>query len=255
MRGVRRRWAISTVAAVIVLAFLLSGLSGFYVDLLWFREVHFSSVFWSVFWSKVVLGVIFGFVFFALLLVNLLIVRRVTPRYRPFSPEQEVIERYRAALEPYANRILPAFSALIALFVGIAAAAQWQTFLLWRSAVPVLFGKQFADGVFHRDPSFYIFILPFQKFVQGWLFSSLVGVTVIVAIAHYLTGGIRFQTVGEKVIPQVKAHMSVLLGLIVLVKAWGYFLGKYDLVVSERGVVTGASYTAIPAQLPAPKLW
>ncbi len=254
LRQRRRRNIVIAIGIVVLIAILLSALSGFYLDLLWFREVHFSSVFWSVFWSKAVLGVIFGFVFFALLLVNLLIVRRVTPRYRPFSPEQEVIERYRAALEPYANRILPAFSALIALFVGIAAAAQWQTFLLWRSAGPVRFGKQFADGVFHRDPSFYIFILPFQKFVQGWLFSSLVGVTVIVAIAHYLTGGIRFQTVGEKVIPQVKAHMSVLLGLIVLVKAWGYFLGKYDLVVSERGVVTGASYTDIHAQLPALKL-
>jgi uncharacterized protein len=254
LRQRRRRNLLIAIGIVVLIAVVLSGLSGFYLDLLWFREVHFSGVFWSVFWSKVVLGLIFGVLFFVLLLVNLLIVRRVTPRYRPFSPEQEVIERYRATLEPYANRILPAFSALIALFVGIAAAAQWQTFLLWRSAGPVQFGARFADGVFHKDPSFYIFILPFQKFVQGWLFSSLVGVTIIVAIAHYLTGGIRLQTVGEKVIPQVKAHMSVLLGLIVLVKAWGYYLGKYDLVVSERGVVTGASYTDIHAQLPALRL-
>jgi uncharacterized protein len=250
----RRRNLFIAIGIVVLIAVVLSALSGFYLDLLWFREVHFSGVFWSVFWSKVVLGLIFGVAFFVLLLVNLLIVRQVTPRYRPFSPEQEVIERYRAALEPYASRILPAFSALIALFVGIAASSQWQTFLLWRSAGPVRFGPQFADGVFHKDPSFYIFILPFQKFVQGWLFSSLVGVTIIVAIAHYLTGGIRFQTVGEKVIPQVKAHMSVLLGLIVLAKAWGYYLGKYDLVVSERGVVTGASYTDIHAQKPALQL-
>jgi uncharacterized membrane protein (UPF0182 family) len=254
LRQRRRRNLIVAIGIVVFIAIVLSALSGFYLDLLWFREVHFAGVFWSVFWSKVVLGVIFGVLFFVLLLVNLFIVRRVTPRYRPFSPEQEVIERYRAALEPYANRILPAFAALIALFVGIAAAAQWQTFLLWKSAGPVQFGARFADGVFHKDPSFYIFVLPFQKFVQGWLFSSLVGITVIVGIAHYLTGGIRLQTVGEKVIPQVKAHMSVLLGLIVLVKAWGYYLGKYDLVVSERGVVTGASYTDIHAQLPALKL-
>jgi uncharacterized membrane protein (UPF0182 family) len=254
LRERRRRNIVIAIGIVVLIGIVLSALSGFYLDLLWFREVRFSTVFWSVFWSKIVLGLIFGAIFFVLLLVNLVIVRRVTPRYRPFSPEQEVIERYRAALEPYASRILPAFSALIALFVGIAAAAQWQTFLLWRSAGPVRFGARFADAVFHKDPSFYIFILPFQKFVQGWLFSSLVGVTVIVAIAHYLTGGIRLQTVGEKVIPQVKAHMSVLLGLIVLVKAWGYFLGKYDLVVSERGVVTGASYTDIHAQLPALKL-
>ena len=103
--------------------------------------------------------------------------------------------------------------------MGIAVSGQWQTFLLWRSAGAVSFGAKHADPVFHRDPSFYIFILPFWQFVQGWLFSALVGVAVIVGVAHYLTGGIRLQTTGEKVTAQVKAHLSVLLGLIVLVKA------------------------------------
>jgi uncharacterized membrane protein (UPF0182 family) len=177
------------VGVIVLLAIILSALSGFFVDLLWFREVHFSSVFWSVFWSKLVLGFVFGFAFFVLLLVNLIVVRRLTPTFRiPAGPEQEMIERYRQAVEPYVRFLIPAFSALIALFVGIAAAAQWQTFLLWRSAGSVRFGASFADPVFHRDPSFYIFILPFHKIVQGWLFSYLVGVLVIVVIAHYLSG-------------------------------------------------------------------
>jgi uncharacterized membrane protein (UPF0182 family) len=247
----RRRWLFLLVGVVIFLGIILSAVSGFYVDVLWFREVRFSSVFWSVFWTKAVLGAIFGVLFFVLLAANLFIVRRLAPRYRPFSPEQEMIDRYRVAFDPYARYLIPAFSALIALLVGIAAAAQWQTFLLWRSAGDVGFGPQFLDPVFNRDPAFYIFILPFHKFVQGWLFSALVGVTVIVAAAHYLTGGIRLQTVGEKVTPQVKAHLSVLLGLIVLIKAWGYYLGRFDLLVSPRGVVTGASYTDVHAQKPA----
>jgi uncharacterized membrane protein (UPF0182 family) len=49
----------------------------------------------------------------------------------------------------------------------------------------------------------------------------------------------------------VKAHLSVLLGLIFLVKAWGYYLGQFDLLNSLRGVVAGASYTDVNAQLPA----
>jgi uncharacterized membrane protein (UPF0182 family) len=248
----RRRVVILVVAAVVVLAIILSGLSGFYVDLLWFREVHFSGVFWSVFWAKVLLGLVFGALFFVLLLSNLVIVRRLTPRFRPFSQEQELMERYRAAFEPYARWIILGFSALIAFFVGISASGQWQTYLLWRSVGRVTFGQ--LDPLFHRDPSFYIFVLPFQKFLQGWLFAALVGITVIVAIAHYLTGGIRLQTPGEKVTPQVRGHISVLLGLIVLVKAWGYYLGKFDLLTSSRGVVTGASYTDIHAQLPALRL-
>ena len=125
---------------------------------------------------------------------------------------------------------------------------------MWRSVGSVNFGAAHADRLFHRDPSFYIFVLPFQKYVQGWLFSALVGVLVIVVVAHYLSGNIRTQGAGERVTPAVRAHISVLLGLIVLVKAWGYYLGRFDLLVSPRGVVTGASYTDIHAQLPALKL-
>ncbi len=249
IRGGRRRWLIVLGVAVVLIVIALNVLSGFYVDLLWFREVHFSSVFWTIFWSKVVLGLIFGVVFFGVLFANLLIVRRLTPPFRVFTPEQEVIERYRVAVEPYVKWILPAFSALIALFVGIGASSEWRNFLLWRNSTGVSFHT--VDPQFHKDPAFYIFRLPFLHFVQGWLFSALVGITVIVAIAHYLWGGIRLQATGERVTPQVKAHLSVLLGLIVLVKAWGYWLGRFDLVVSGRGVGTGASYTDVHAQLPA----
>ena len=254
LNRVRRRWVITAITAIVAVAVVLSALSGFYVDLQWFREVHFSGVFWTVFWTKILLGLIFGVLFFVILLVNLLIARWLTPKFRPFSPEQEVMERYRVVFEPYAKFIIPGFSAVIALFVGLAASAQWQTFLLWRSAGAGSFGPKLADPLFHRDPGFYIFRLPFLQFVQGWLFSALVGITVITAIAHYLQGGIRLQTAGEKVTPQVKAHLSVLIGIIVLVKAWGYYLGKFDLLFSARGVVTGASYTDIHAQLPALKL-
>jgi uncharacterized membrane protein (UPF0182 family) len=92
-----------------------------------------------------------------------------------------------------------------------------------------------------------------MRFVQGWLFSALVGVLIICALAHYLWGGIRPNApgIGEKVTPQVKAHLSVLLGLIMLTKAWGYYLGQFDLLLSTRGVVFGASYTDVNAQLPA----
>ena len=245
----RRRWILIVAAVIVLLVLALNILSGFYIDLLWFKEVGFQGVFWTVFWSKVALGFLFGLFFFILLYANLLIVRRLVPPFRTFTPEQEVVERYRVAIEPYAKWILPAVSFVIAIFVGIGASSQWQAFQMWRHAGGVSFGK--TDPVYHRDIGFYVFRLPFLHFVQGWLFSALVGITVLVAIAHYLWGGIRLQATTERVTPQVKAHLSVLLGLIVLVKAWGYYLGKFDLLFSHRGVVEGASYTDIHAQKPA----
>ena len=246
----RRRWLLVAVLAVVALLFVLGALSGLYVNILWFREVQQSGVFWTIFWTKLKLGVFFGVLFFVLLLANLIVVRRLRPQFRVYTPEQEIVERYRQAIEPYAKFLVPLLCAILAVFVGVAVSGQWQTFLLWKSVGSVVFPHQ-ADPLFHRNPSFYIFILPFWQFVQGWLFATFVGITIIVTIAHYLTGGIRLQAAGEKVSPQVKAHLSVLLGVILLVKAWGYYLGRFDLLTSQRGVVTGASYTDIHAQLPA----
>jgi len=237
------------VVAGLLLAF--TALSGFFVDVLWFREVGFSDVFWSILRTKVLLGVAFGLAFFVLLYANLWIVRRITPRFQALTPEQELIERYRMQFEPYIRWLLPLFALVIAVFVGIGVTGQWQTYLLWRNGSGLSFGS--PEPLFGRDPSFYVFSLPWLKFMQGWLFSALVGVTLLTALAHYVWGGIRPQApgFGEKVSPQVKAHLSVLLGLIMLTKAWGYYLGQFDLLTSTRGVVVGASYTDVNAQLPA----
>jgi len=237
------------ILAGIVVAF--TALSGFFVDVLWFREVGYSQVFWKVFRTKIVLGLVFGIAFFVLLYVNLWIVRRITPRYHALTPEQEIIERYRMQFEPYAWWLLPVFAAVLAFFVGLGVSAQWRTFLLWQNSGGVSFGRR--EPVFGRDAAFYVFSLPWLEFLQGWLFSALVGVLLITALAHYLWGGIRPNALvfSEKVTPQVKAHLSVLLGLIMLTKAWGYYLGQFDLLTSARGVVAGASFTDVNAHLPA----
>jgi uncharacterized membrane protein (UPF0182 family) len=250
--SIRRRWPFVVVGVLAVLVIGFTALSGFFVDMLWFREVDYSSVFWGVLRAKAVLALVFGLVFFVMLFTNLLIVRRLTPRFRPVTLEQEIVERYRMAVEPYLRWLLPLFAVVIALFVGLGVTSQWRIFLLWRNSSGVSFGT--TDPLFHRDVSYYVFSLPWLRFVQGWLFSALVGVTLITALAHYLWGGIRPQApggLGDKVTPQVKAHLSVLLGLILVVKAWGYYLGTFDLLTSLRGVVAGASYTDVNAQLPA----
>ncbi len=88
----------------------------------------------------------------------------------------------------------------------------------------------------------------------GWLFASVVVVLLIVAVVHYLNGGIRLQVAGQRVTPQVKAHLSVLLAILALLKAADYWLEQYQLLMSDRGVVRGATYTDVNAQLPAIKL-
>ena len=247
----RRRWPVVAIAVVVAAFILLSVLSSFYIDVLWYREVDLSPVFWTRIWAQAGLASAFFITFFALLLVNLYVTRRLVPKVVALTPEQEIVERFRENIEPYLRWALPVGAAILSLFVGLAASGHWQEFLLWRSSGGVTFGN--PEAVFGRDPAFYVFTLPWLKYLQSWLFGSLVGVTVIVGIGHFLQGGIRPQAVGlsDKVDPQVRAHLSVLLGLVLLAKAWGYYLGRFDLLTSHRGVVHGASYTDVKAQLPA----
>jgi uncharacterized membrane protein (UPF0182 family) len=246
-----RRWPLVVAGVLALAALLFTVLSGFLIDLLWYREIGQQSVFWTSIRTRVLLGIAFGLVFFIGLVANLLIARRFTPEVRVLTPEEEAIDRLRDLAEPYIRWLVPVAAALIALLVGIRAAAHWQAFLQWSSSTDVTFDAK--EQLFGRDPAFYVFTLPWMRYLQSWTFSALVGITVLTAAAHLYNGGIRPQarSWSDKVSPAVRAHLSVLIGLIMLSKAWGYYLGRFGLLTSSRGVVEGASYTDVNAQLPA----
>ncbi|MFM8854525.1 MAG: UPF0182 family protein, partial [Acidimicrobiaceae bacterium] len=59
---------------------------------------------------------------------------------------------------------------------------------------------------------------------------------------------------GRHVTPQAKAHISVLFALIAISRAVSYWFGRFELTTSTRGVVQGATFTDVNAQLPATSL-
>jgi uncharacterized protein len=247
----RRRWPTYLLVGFLVGALAFTLLAGLVVEVLWYNEIHQPGVFWHTLWTKVLLGVLFGAVFFGLLYANLVIARRLRPDVTIVPNPLDPLERFRTATEPFLRWLLPLGCFALAFLVALSVSGNWQTFLLWRNSGGVAFGN--PEPLFGRDPAFYIFQLPWLRFLQGWLFSSLVGVTLLVAVAYAVWGGIRPQAPGfaDKVTPAARAHLSVLLGLVMLVKAWGYWLGRFDLLTSARGIVEGASYTDVKAQLPA----
>jgi uncharacterized membrane protein (UPF0182 family) len=93
-----------------------------------------------------------------------------------------------------------------------------------------------------------------QRLVFGWLLFTLLATLLATGAAWYLRGGIRPRLAGRRVSAAARAHLSLLLALLLLLKAWGYRLDQFSLVFSPRGVVTGASYTDVHAQLPALRL-
>ena len=121
------------------------------------------------------------------------------------------MERARAVLSPYLRPLRLGIAAFLGLVVGLQASGLWETFLLWRNRVP--FGQR--DALFNRDVGFYMFELPFMRSVFGWLFTTLVLTTLLVAAGHYILGGIRPQAETNRIAAQAQSHLCVLLGLIV----------------------------------------
>ncbi|MCU1485044.1 MAG: hypothetical protein JWN67_1790 [Actinomycetia bacterium] len=249
-QGLGSRGRIGLVLLAVALFILLTslrGIAGFYTDLLWFDSLGFRSVFTGVLGAKASLTILFSLIFFVLLWVNLLIGDRIAPRFRPAGPEEEVIERYHELIGHRTGLVRTAVSVVFALIAGAGVGGQWNAWILFTHAHD--FGVK--DAQFKTDVGFYVFKLPFLSFLVDWGFASIVIVLIVVAVAHYLNGGIRLQGAAQRVTPQVKAHLSVLLGLLAVIKAVGYWLQRYELTFSHRGTVDGATYTDVKAQLPA----
>jgi hypothetical protein len=247
LSGRGRTILIVVLVALFFLATSLRGIAGIWTDYLFFESLELSSVWRGVLGARVALGVIFTGVFFLLLWSNLVIADRLGPRARPAGPEEELLERYHQLVGRRAGLVRIGVAALFALIAGAGVSSQWQDWILFTNRVD--FGIE--DPQFGVDIGFYVFQLPFLSFVVSWLFAAFVIILIVVVVAHYLNGGIRVQSPGQRVTPQVKAHLSVLLGVMALIKAADYWLQRYELTFSTRGAVDGATYTDVNAQLPA----
>ena len=241
----------SAILAVFVIGGIsVRSLANFYVDVLWHNVVGRSDVYWGVLTTKITLGAIFVVIFSSVIFLNLWLADRLAPRDVPISLEQRALAGYRQLVATRQWLVRAVISLLLGLLVGLPASAQWQDWLLFRNSQS--FGVK--DPLFNRDVSFYVFKLPFIQFLISWSLAALILIALVTFIAHYLNGAIQLQTQGRRMTPQAKAHVSVLFALIAVSRAVNYWFGRFELTRSTRGVVQGATFTDVNAQLPATSL-
>jgi uncharacterized protein len=240
--------AVLVIAAVLVVLVLSArSLSSFYVDLLWFDSVDRSNVFWDSLWAKVLLAAVFSIGFAIVCFFSLTLAQRLAPADLPLGPEREVVERFRTIVGRRSRLLRFIVSIVLGVVIGLPAVGQWQEWLLFRNAQS--FGVE--DPLFKVDVGFYVFRLPFLTYAVDWAFAALVLVTLVSAVVHFLNGAIRVQSPKERITKGARVHLSVLFALLAVVKAVDYWLQRFELTASTRGVVQGATYTDVKAQLPA----
>ncbi len=135
---------------------------------------------------------------------------------------------------------------LMSLGYGLILAKQWPSVLLALNPVP--FAR--VDPLFNRDISFYIFRLPVLQLAEFWVVGTLFFTLVSVYLVYLLTGNTLSQGRFHGFSLPQQQHLYTLAGLLFLATSFSHWLGRYEVLYSQEGVVYGAGYTHIHVLLP-----
>ena len=217
-----------------------------YTDWLWFNEVGYSEVFVKTLSLRgsLFMAVAIGVLVF--LYANLMFAARTAAPDVIWELEDQLGLPSRVIIEPLIRRFLPIVLLVIALASGVRATVHWETVLGYLNATP--FGT--VDPLFGYDLSFFVFVLPMWRLVHGWLL-TLVTATIVLTLAIYvLQRSLVLTSRGPRLAAGARSHLLVLGAAALALKAIGFWLDRFELVFSPRGIVFGAAYTDIYASLP-----
>ncbi|RYZ28619.1 MAG: UPF0182 family protein, partial [Propionibacteriaceae bacterium] len=163
------------------------------------------------------------------------------PRFRPQGPTSPLLERYREIVETRFIWVMIAIGVVVGLFAGGAASGQTLTFLAWSKRTA--FGV--TDPQYGMDVSFFVFSYPWWRFVLSFGFTALTVSVIAAAVMHYVMGAVRFSGPRRGGTTPAQAHLSILVGLTLLVRAASYWFDQYGLEVTKTSqLFTGISYTS-----------
>ena len=239
--GKMLKWLFPVAAVLFV---VLIAVPVFLQKWLWMRQLNYSVIFWTMFSARAGLtcsAFVFAFLF---LWLN---VRWAARNSLSLSVARSRGEATDAKLNAIAvtqhivtRGVVPIVGIVAAIFAS-GMYTKWDTYLRFR------YGGAFdlADPIFGRDLGFYIFRLPWYELLQGSIaivaFLAIVAVTV--PYGHF--GFMRFTgRMSDASVNVAAKHTSLLLILLAAMLGWGYYLDRFDLLYSTRGVVYGVGYTA-----------
>jgi uncharacterized protein len=219
----------------LVVLFIIVGLGlNWVTEYIWMDSLDFASVFTTILSIKVMLGAI-GFVLFAIITyLTLFWIKRTY--FSHFSIHQ---------LPPFlqSGKTLNLITLAGALFVGLIGSTTVQG-LGWEPALKIMnfvpFGE--TDPFFNRDISFYMYVLPFLKFVVNLLLSLSIFVLIVEVAAYSVFHIYRMNKSAQTHLSVTVLIVGVLLAVTHLLEPFGTLLTN-RVNIFQHSVVHGLSYT------------
>jgi len=233
----QRRWETGVGAGLLVFAMLIFGGASLWGEMLWFHTLGYGDRFWTAFGAQAVCGVVGT-------LLGCLTVGLLT---WPISRQNSASRYWPGTL-----------GAVIGCVWGL---GNWAVMLKFWHAVPA----GVSDPLFDRDVSFYLFTLPLLETCAS-LVILLTLISIVAAGASLLrqdriksaisnTEGHPASTQEvvaslRDVAPRRLLPLQFAAGGFTLAVAWQFYLGAFDLMYSQYGVVHGPGWTDTHVRLP-----
>jgi uncharacterized membrane protein (UPF0182 family) len=223
-----------------------------YPNWLWFRNLTFASVFWTMLFGRVGLAAAIWMLVIIITSINLY----AAQQFHSFSDHRSDSAGETPIFGINANDLLLAGILIVSFVIAYRGSALWDLVLRYLYQQP--FG--ITDPIFSKDIGFYVFSLPFYIFTWEQLLVLFVFAALVTATWYVKEGGLEI--VGKLVqdtpisLPKIiiteniRKHLLVLGGIIVLLIGWGYHLKVYGLLYSTGGPAFGASYTDVHVKIP-----
>lgn len=244
-RGARR----ALLPFVLIVAALVVGMviyTNVWTNRLWFQSAGYGGVYTKLLLTEIGLFVAFGLLMAAVVAANVAIAHRLRPR-RARSHDSPALERYRQILESSFTIVMAVLAGIAGLFAGGVSVGKAQTFLAWQHATP--FGK--TDPKFGIDLSFWMFSYPWWRYVMAFAFTTLILSGIAAGIVHYVMGAIRFTSPRRGGTSAAQVHLSIVIGLAVLIRGIQYWFDRYGIELNEGSRFTGLRYATDHATLNA----
>lgn len=147
----------------------------------------------------------------------------------------------------YPQFFIRAIAVVFCVVFGLVLSQHWAKLLQYFH--PTAFN--YSEPLFNQNISIYVFALPIWELLEFWLMGLFLYGFIAVTLTYLLSAQSLSQGIFPGFSSQQQRHLFGMGGFLMLAVVWNYWLSRYQLLYSTRGVSYGASYTDVMAQLPA----
>ena len=220
---------------LIISILILNYIRMIYTDYLWYEQLGFQSILLKEVFTKLILIFSGWFIASSFLGINIYFANKISNGPIEYDVDGSILNLYKKiTFWVYLVIIL-----LFGLIAGLILSGSWLEILMFFNF------QEFneLDPVFGRDISFYVFQLPVFHIIQGWVLTISI-LSLIITCAVYLINsvirGVKFEMNSSNWV-----QISLILAFIMFILSIGNFLSRWDIPLTEGGLVDGALYTDI----------